>query len=67
MRSFTITEHQLSAIQGGLGRALSNLEVLGVNAVLGQVYAAEIKPPETEGKTEKAPEKVDEESAVDNG
>jgi hypothetical protein len=57
MRTFAITEHQLTSIQGGLGRALSNLEVIGVNTVLGQVYAAEIKPTETEGKAEQAPER----------
>ena len=48
MKTFTITEAQLRALQLGIGKPISELESLAINMVSQQIYAAEIKPKEDE-------------------
>jgi hypothetical protein len=49
MKTFTITESQLRALQLGIGKPISELESLAINMVSQQIYTAEIKPKEEPG------------------
>jgi hypothetical protein len=48
MKTFSITEAQLRALQLGIGKPISELEATAINMVSQQIYAAEIKPPKEE-------------------